>query len=329
MNINNIKVSVLVPLYNVEQLLPRCLDSIIHQSLREIEIICVNDASPDTSLNIVEEFAKRDERIKIISHPINLGLMDSRKTGYKNANGEYVFFCDSDDFLPEYALEKLYYSAQETKSDITVGALYMINDQGRTTLRPRIGIEGAAGREYLRKILTGTTCSLCGTLFKRDLFTNYTYFSLKNQTFSEDRLLLTQILVKACPSINKISDVTYYYWVNTQSITRRKLSKDLLREQLNALFLSYDIVDGISDDLNKANKLFIIRYLTLYLEQLPWKNFIRNYNETSHKLLEFSELIKIAPVYLTIHTSLLLNIPCYRHLAWGARTTIRKLQGKV
>lgn len=329
MQSSDIKVSVLVPVYNVEDLLPRCLDSIVNQTLKEIEIVCVNDASPDSSLKVLEEYAKLDPRIKIITNSANMGLMMARRTGYQNALGRYIFFCDSDDFIPEDALEKLYEAATRTDADLTVGAMYMINEKGKRKLRPRYYVEGKSGKEYLRDILGGTTCSLCGTLFKREIFESHNYLTFQNQTFSEDRLLLTQILLAAEPSVTIITNPTYFYWVNTQSITRRTLTKELLREQLKALFLSYDIVDRHSTELKRENNIFIIRYMTYYLEQVPWRSLIKDYNDTSQRLLKFPDIKKYAPLHLVYHSQLLLRVPFYRHVAWTGRKLLRKLQGKI
>ena len=86
---NGVKVSVLVPIYNVEEFLPECLDSLVNQTLREIEIICINDGSKDDSLKILKEYASKDKRIKIIDKK-NTGYGDSMNQGLKKATGEYV-----------------------------------------------------------------------------------------------------------------------------------------------------------------------------------------------------------------------------------------------
>ena len=95
----NIKVSVIVPVYNVEKYLHRCLDSIINQTLKEIEIICVNDCSTDSSLNILEDYKDKEDRIIIINHQKNLRLAAARNSGMKVAKGEYISFIDSDDYI--------------------------------------------------------------------------------------------------------------------------------------------------------------------------------------------------------------------------------------
>jgi glycosyltransferase involved in cell wall biosynthesis len=111
------KVSVIIPVYNVEPWLAQCLDSIVGQTLRDIEIICVNDGSKDGSAGILKEYAARDARIKIIDQE-NGGLSVARNSGLDAARGEYVYFIDSDDLLEENALEELAEKADAEKLDI-------------------------------------------------------------------------------------------------------------------------------------------------------------------------------------------------------------------
>lgn len=112
------KVSVIIPVYNVEKYLGQCLDSIINQTLVDIEIICINDASPDNCKEILDEYAQKDERIKILNHDQNYGLSESRNSGLKIANGEYIYFMDSDDLLDLDTLEICYNISLKNKLDV-------------------------------------------------------------------------------------------------------------------------------------------------------------------------------------------------------------------
>lgn len=114
-----VKVSVLVPVYNVEGYLRQCLDSIIGQTLSDIEIICVNDGSTDGSLEILREYERRDVRIKIIDKP-NGGLPSARNEGLDAASGEYISFVDSDDYIQPNMLETLYKNAGKTNAEIVI-----------------------------------------------------------------------------------------------------------------------------------------------------------------------------------------------------------------
>lgn len=113
------KVSVIVPVYNVEDYLAMCLDTIINQTFKDIEIICVNDGSTDDSLNILEHYKNLDSRIKIISKE-NGGLSSARNAGMEIADGEYILFVDSDDWISSVAVESLYNNAINNNSDVVV-----------------------------------------------------------------------------------------------------------------------------------------------------------------------------------------------------------------
>ena len=115
-----IKLSIIVPVYNVAEYLERCLNSLINQTLNEIEIICVNDGSTDNSLYILEKFAGLDKRIKIINQK-NKGLSGARNTGIKLVQGEYFGFLDSDDWVDLDYFEKLYKRAKNCDADISLG----------------------------------------------------------------------------------------------------------------------------------------------------------------------------------------------------------------
>lgn len=113
------KISIIVPVYNVEKYLSTCLHSCIHQTLYDIEIICVNDGSTDNSLKILEQFSHIDPRIIIINKP-NGGLSSARNVGIKNARGKYLMFLDSDDFLSTDACERVWRETLETPTDIVI-----------------------------------------------------------------------------------------------------------------------------------------------------------------------------------------------------------------
>lgn len=113
---NQIKVSIIIPIYNVEEYLEECLVSALKQTLKEIEIICVNDGTPDRSMDIVNRYAKEDERIVIVEKE-NGGLSSARNAGLAVAKGEYVYFLDSDDYILEQTMEVLYGEASQNQLD--------------------------------------------------------------------------------------------------------------------------------------------------------------------------------------------------------------------
>ena len=133
-----IKVSVIVPVYNVENYLVKCLDSLVHQTLKDIEIIVVNDGSPDNSQNIIDTYVKKyPKKIKAFSKK-NGGQGSARNYGLKYAKGEYIAFVDSDDYVDLDMFFKMYNKAKEDNSDIVICGNKNISLDGKI-----IGIEKA------------------------------------------------------------------------------------------------------------------------------------------------------------------------------------------
>ncbi len=126
-----IKVSVLVPIYNVAKFLPECLESLTNQTLKDIEIICINDGSTDESPKIIEKFAKKDPKIVVINKK-NSGYGDSMNQGLKKAQGEYIAIVESDDFIDTDACEKLYKLAKKHDADIVRANYYHHAEKGDT-----------------------------------------------------------------------------------------------------------------------------------------------------------------------------------------------------
>ena len=114
---NDVAVSVVIPVYNVEKYLKECVDSVLKQTYFSYEIILVDDGSTDASAKICDEYAAKDSRISVIHKP-NGGLSSARNTGLQKARGAYVYFLDSDDYIVEYALEKLVEAAERDNADI-------------------------------------------------------------------------------------------------------------------------------------------------------------------------------------------------------------------
>ena len=114
-----IKVSIIILVYNTEQYLEKCLNSVINQTLKEIEIICIDDKSTDNSINIIKEFQKKDNRIILIESEKNMGMGYNRDVGIKQAKGEYIGFVDSDDYINENYFYELYSTSKKYNSDLT------------------------------------------------------------------------------------------------------------------------------------------------------------------------------------------------------------------
>lgn len=125
------KVSVIVPCHDVAMFVARCLDCLVMQTLRDIEIICIDDASHDETASVLAQYAKNDSRIKLVSHTRNIGVSGARNSGLAVARGEYIGFVDPDDCVDADFFEKLYYGAISGPYDIAKGELETIDENGK------------------------------------------------------------------------------------------------------------------------------------------------------------------------------------------------------
>ena len=118
------KISIIIPVYNAEKYLKICVDSILNQTFKDFELILIDDGSSDTSKEICEQYIKLDNRVKVIEQS-NKGVSVARNNGLENSCGEYIMFCDSDDWIEEECLENLYYKfIQDKNTDIIFSGIY-------------------------------------------------------------------------------------------------------------------------------------------------------------------------------------------------------------
>ena len=222
-------VSVVITVYNVENYIHRCIESVQNQTLSNIEIIVVDDATPDNSMDIVEEMANSDNRIKIVRHEKNMGLMWARKTGYTAAQGEYITFCDSDDYLPTDALELLYKEAIYSEANIVSGNLTYVEANGKQTLLFSKLKYGNDKVSAFKSLLRGELRhNLCSKLFKASILKDYTYKTYEHFTNGEDGCLFYQI-VDNIDKIVQIEAPVYYYMQNMQSSSQVRYKENAIK----------------------------------------------------------------------------------------------------
>ena len=161
-------ISVIVPVYKVEEYLPRCIDSILAQTYKNLEIILVDDGSPDKCPAICDEYAKKDSRIKVI-HKKNGGVSSARNAGLEAAKGDYIFFVDSDDIITKEALSCLYEKARDADIELVVGGITQVYPS-RNIAEEGEDIELKGSTEALEDLFFGKTFSGCyAKLFRAKL----------------------------------------------------------------------------------------------------------------------------------------------------------------
>ena len=116
-NLKNPKISVIIPVHNTEKYLEKCLDSVLNQTFTDIEVICIDDTSSDSSLDLLRAYEQKDPRIRVFSNKINQGQGYTRNYGIKLARGKYINFMDSDDYIPNYTYDKFYNFIESTDVD--------------------------------------------------------------------------------------------------------------------------------------------------------------------------------------------------------------------
>lgn len=216
-------VSVIVPVYNAEKYLQKCLDTLVNQTLDRIEIIAVNDCSPDNSLEILKNYqSKYGDKFQIINSPVNLKQGGARNLGIKKARGEYIGFVDPDDYVALDMFEKMYKVAKENEADIVtcdyfevIGEekIYRVNDLP----------EGNINKEVLKKILQRKYgWELWQQIYKKNLFID------NNIQFSENLyvtdLEIGGLIIMYANKINKVKEPLYYYVKHENATTSFKLN---------------------------------------------------------------------------------------------------------
>ena len=224
------KVSVVVPVYNVEKYVGKCLESILHQTMQDFEVIVVDDCSPDGSMTVVKSYADKDPRFRIVTHEVNRGLMQARKSGYSVAEGEYLMFLDSDDYLPSDAMEAMYAEALRTSADVVSGELILFYPEtGKEVRRTSCLKYGSdAVSVYKSLLLSEYHHNLCGKLFKTSILQSFEYKTLEHFTNGEDGYLFYQV-VEHVKKVVHMEKPVYYYLQNMQSSSKVRLGRNAIR----------------------------------------------------------------------------------------------------
>lgn len=269
------KISVIVPVYKVEKYLNQCVESITNQTYKNLEIILVDDGSPDNCPKICDEWAKKDNRIKVI-HKKNGGVSSARNVAIKQATGDYICFVDSDDTIHPNYCEILLNSIINNKADISVCSwkkVYDINnpknqDYKSTNLNCKC-FEGDEVFDLLYNKKIPLIMALWIKMYKKDIFKNITF--PENKIIAEDDSVIPNVLLNC----NKLVYVDCKLYNNTQrndSLTAVSFSK----KKLHSLEVFKDRIDFIKNHKpNYENQAIhhYIRILILYYHYAKWANF--------------------------------------------------------
>ncbi|MEQ8626851.1 glycosyltransferase family 2 protein [Ekhidna sp.] len=233
------KLSVVVPVYNVSKYLPKCLNTLTNQSFKDIEIILVNDASPDPEDDtICTFFSEKDDRIKYITHQENRGLGGARNTGIKAATSEYVGFVDSDDWVELDMFEKLYKAIR--KKDADISQCYFMEHKG--------GLSNVRKLKRFRKkrdILNATNVLFWNKLFRKELFTKNNIFFPEKHSL-EDLATMPRLLYHV-ESMAQVKEPLYHYIVTRLGA---------LTANYNRIFADHSVVFNIIKEYMKHQQVW-------------------------------------------------------------------------
>lgn len=223
-------ISVIIPVYNLENYIERCIKSVLIQTFKNFEVICVDDKSQDRTVEIIEKIAKTDSRVKLLRQPQNSGPAMARSYGCRESKGSYIFFLDGDDTLPSNALELLYTKIKDSKVDIVRGSVVVVDFDGNRNLLKCDSLPYGSERYGIyRALLEGKfRHNLWATLYKRELLVNYSYHEYPNMRNGEDAYLFYQLVENINNGISIVPDIVYYYYMVHNSSTHIKKSNKSL-----------------------------------------------------------------------------------------------------
>lgn len=226
-----IKVSVIIPAYNIEKRVGSCIESIINQSLRGIQIIIINDGSTDTTLDVIKTYSLIDERIEVITTE-NEGVSAARNKGILASKGKYIYQIDGDDWLEVEGLEELYTFAEEENADITISNYYKDYKDETTTIIDGRKLTNDAIKDFL---IGEIAHSVCTKFYRKDLFVQNNITYTEGLRIGEDLLINLKLLYHA-KKVKKTKKTYLHYVKRTDSIMSS------YKNEIKDLFIVFDEV---------------------------------------------------------------------------------------
>ena len=275
MGIESPKVSILVPVYNVEKYIERCAVSLFEQTYENIEYVFVNDCTPDGSIQMLEQVMKRyplrEKSTRIINHTVNRGLAAARNTGVENCSGEFVVHVDSDDYVELNAVEILVNQQLRSKADIVTGMMLCHNVNGDSLLpHPHYKTKDEMVLDMMQQTINH---SVCKRLIRKSLYDEFGIRAKEGVNCGEDCRVMTQLAYYAS-SFSFVDEVVYHYdctrddsYTFTASMKGVIIKKKQIVDDIATAFL---IIDFFKDKerifFDEAN-LVAIRYIELVMRK--------------------------------------------------------------
>lgn len=258
------KVSIIVPVYNVEKYISECLDSLINQTYENLEILIIDDCGNDNSMKICENFLEKDDRIKIIKHEKNCGVSCARNTGLDNATGKYIYFIDSDDFIDENYIKKLVEAKKKYKCNLVCNynilKYYGKNHKKNKFLKKLDLIPTNQIFSIDDKKIKDIPISPCCKIYETKFLIDNNIKFIENLRFED--FYFYNILKTQAKKIVFINDTTYFYRQNENSFMHGFYKKNqmddavFIVEKLYEYYKNNNLLDKYSIPFKWINKFF-------------------------------------------------------------------------
>lgn len=277
-------ISIIVPVYNVEKYLPQCIDSLINQTYKNLEIILVDDGSTDSSGIICDNYSRIDSRIKVI-HKTNGGQGSARNAALDVAKGEYIGFVDSDDWVKNDMYESLYTAIKKYDADISACGQYDVEYSRSVMMRVSDTIQLMDTSEALKSYFTYTllATAVWDKLYKRELWSEIRF----PQVFREDIFVTYKIIANA-KKIVHIGDAKYFYRIRNNSSEHTKYSEKFYNS-VKSLDIQYDELKDIFPELIDIMMDCRISQRKLQMCQIVASKSVKRYQELFEEMLLFLE----------------------------------------
>lgn len=293
----HLKVSIIIPVYNTAYYLPQCLESIINQTVKEIDVICVNNGSTDNSLNILKDYQKKYDQIKVINHPSGRQGA-ARNAGIKIAKGEYIGFVDSDDYIEPDMFKKMYKLAQEKEAAIVICNIKNhYEENGKNIINfPESWFPKNNLLNFKKDQRFFRNHTICNKLFKRDFIVNNN-LQFPSELFHEDVyfVMLAYFLAQKVVAVN---EPLYVYRKRKQNTVNATLNNnaEMIFRIMNKLENEASSLDLPSEYKNSINEIKVYKYLSFYKQlRSKTRHLFFDHMKDGFKKIKFN----IEPLILT------------------------------
>lgn len=274
-------ISIIIPVYKVEKYLEKCIQSVINQTYENLQIILVDDGSPDNCGKICDEYAQKDHRIEVI-HKSNGGLSDARNKGLEIAKGEYIGFIDSDDYIESDMYEVLYNLLKQYNADVSICNFYTVS-QGKIAIKnAENGIKEYNRIEILKEVLLDNNIQsyAWNKLYKKELFDEIKYPVGKKY---ED-IGTTFYLLEKCNKV-VVTGKPEYYYINRQDSIVNNVTETTITDYIELIMQRYDYIEENIKELSSYNKDYLKRILKTAEQDIKNLNEVGDYTKRKYEEL--------------------------------------------